>query len=158
MENESYWELFKDSIMCHTPLVSEHFEVHEDCFGRFNGLNTSSLYSFLIKEAGRLCDHYASDMFIDLKTLDNAIAGSESVLFEVDDYRWVVGIRDYGVDHDAFLECRMKEHSVARNYRKIYYLEINLDTEATYGRYFNLALYDVSASSLDYATRKEMAV
>lgn len=154
----NFWELIEKSVNCHTPLVSERFDISEDYFGRFNGLNTSSLYSFLIKEAGRLCDHYASDMFIDLKTLDNAIAGSESVLFTQDSYRWVVGIRDYGVDHDSFLECRMKEHSVARNYRKIYYLEITRDTEVTYGRYFNLALYDVSVSSLDYATRREMAV
>lgn len=147
-----YGELMELMVNSHyaEPVVHEHFQVHRDCFGRFNGLNTSSLYSFLIKEAGRLCDSYASDLFYDLKTLDEALADDTSILFDQCEYRWVIGIRDMGCDHDSLIMSRIKDHTYKAAYRKMYYLEVISEDIG----YFNLDLYEVSLSSLDACIRR----
>ena len=96
----------------------------ENCFE--NGMvshkwaiNVSDILTKLIKEVGRLCDSYASDLFIEWnevqKKLDNGtMCGDELYVF---------AIRDGGVDHREWYE----NHKDDRNYyREVWFLDIEV--------------------------------
>ena len=123
---------------------------------RFNGINLSSLFSLLIKEAGRLCDHYASDMFYDLKQLYEDLYGDNCVLFEQEEYQTVIGIRESGVDGEGFMLSRMNSgdtNPFTYNYREIFLIKATRTDKGLGGK---LSCYRVSPSSMDwYFERKE---
>lgn len=119
---------------------------------RFNGINLSSLFSLLIREAGRLCDNYASDMFYDLKQLHEDLYGDNSVLFEQEEYQTVVGIRDSGVDGESFMVSHMNsEDTFTYRYREIFLIRIT--KEERYSGMRKLSCYKVSPSSVDWYFR-----
>lgn len=61
-------------------------------------INYSSILSRLIVEAGKFCEHFASDLFIDWRVIETEMENSDycggSYLF---------GFRKDGVDHNAFV-------------------------------------------------------
>lgn len=61
-------------------------------------INTSSIFSKLITFAGRFCEAYASDIFIDMLDIRDYL---EHGLCE--DKIWLFGIRQMGVDNAAFV-------------------------------------------------------
>lgn len=86
-------------------------------------INYSSTFTKLIQEAGRLCDSYASDLFIDFTALMNRIKDAGH------DYTGEVclfGLRDMGVDGNSFIQSRLENnpHYGQYDYRAIYRLEI----------------------------------
>lgn len=86
-------------------------------------VNCSSILSKLIKEVGRLCDAYASDLFIDWKNVEKLLT-ERCEDEQVDDF--LFGIRQYGVDHKAYVEIRFDSNADAARYtyRDIYLLRI----------------------------------
>lgn len=132
------------------------------CYGhdyhdRFNGIWLSGLFTLLIKEAGRLCDDYASDMFYDLQELYRDLNGNDAVLFEQDTYRKVIGIRECGVDGEQFVSARAEQEGCVYHYRTIYLITVTPDE-----RYPNsmrkLSCYKVDPGLVDSyvkARRKE---
>ena len=123
---------------------------------RFNGINLSSLFTLLIKEAGRLCDYYASDIFYDLKQLHEDLYGDKCVLFEQEEYQTVIGIRNSGVDGEVFMISKMNSgdtNPFTYNYREIFLIRAVKTKEGLGGK---LSCYQVSPSSMDwYFTHKE---
>lgn len=105
-------------------IMSNEFQLIRDPRDHFNGINLSSEMSFIIREAGRLCDHYASDAFYDLRRMHDDLMGTNSVLFTRDEYLWVIGIRDMGCDGPEFLYNRLDAQTAEREYRKIYVLRV----------------------------------
>ena len=84
-----------------------------------NNINYSDIFSELIQAAGMGCEYYASDMFIELKSIEKDMENCEnSVRF--------IGIRDSGVDGNTFIECRLRNSATygTNNYIKLYRLEI----------------------------------
>lgn len=80
-------------------------------------INTSDILTKLIKEVGRLCDSYASDLFVQWKyeienKLDNGTLESSTKVF---------AIREGGVDHKLWYELHKNEH---RYYRAVWFLDI----------------------------------
>lgn len=80
-------------------------------------INTSDILTKLIKEVGRLCDSYASDLFVQWKyevadKLDNGTLKSSTKVF---------AIREGGVDHKSWYELHKDEH---RYYRAVWFLDI----------------------------------
>lgn len=80
-------------------------------------INVSSILTTLIKEVGRLCDNYASDLFISWeeiqKKLDNGtLRGNE---------RYIFAIRNSGVDHAAWYENHKDETNY---YRAVWFLDV----------------------------------
>lgn len=154
--NELYEALeyskYGDDLCDHT----FQFEDGKNIYGeKFNGINLSGLFSLLIKEAGRLCDGYASDMFYDLKGLYEDLHGENSVLCEQETYRNVVGIRDYGCDHEAFMLTRTNDDSFTYCYREI--LLITVTPDERYSGMRKLSCFRVSPSSVDsYLRRKRV--
>lgn len=80
-------------------------------------INISDILTKLIKEVGRLCDNYASDLFIGWneiqKKLDNGTMRGDEL--------YVFAIRDGGVDHEQWYE----NHKDKPNYyRAVWFLDI----------------------------------
>ena len=92
-------------------------------------INYSSILTRLIQEAGRYCEDYASDLFIDWSSInDKLIEGtieSETKLF---------GFREHGVDHINFIFDRA--HNSPRiyqyEYRSIWRLDIEVTADENY--------------------------
>ena len=114
-------------------IMSDTFQLEIDLGHRINNINLSSEVTYIIKEAGRLCDSYASDVFYDLRTLFTDLEGDNSVLFEQDKYQWVVGIRDMGCDHDGFIDCAVRgNYDLEKRYRAMYEIHIEPDSKHWY--------------------------
>jgi hypothetical protein len=124
---------FKMNTYAYKPIVEE---------GRFSAysgnweINYSGILSRLIQEAGRFCESFASDLFIDWKTVEEEIesmkdGGAVSFLF---------GFRQMGVDHAAFVLARYENNTHAEHeYRSMWRLDMNADggkLTMTLGRVF----------------------
>lgn len=83
-------------------------------------LNYTSIFSELI-HAAIVCEYYASDVFIDLQSIEKAIKEAENRVF-------YLGYRDYGVDGRTFVKSRLSENRYYE-YIRLYRLEISSDGE-----------------------------
>lgn len=88
--------------------------------------NDSSILTKLIQEVGRLCDSYASDLFIDWSSLEKRI---EKAGYDYTGEVCLFGLRENGVDHNAFIESRMDNYGDywRYEYRAIYKLVITVE-------------------------------
>ena len=83
-------------------------------------LNYSSIFSELI-HAAIVCEYFASDIFIDLQSIEKAIKEAENRVF-------YLGYRDSGVDGNTFVKSRLSENRYYE-YIRLYRLEISSDGE-----------------------------
>lgn len=90
-------------------------------------LNMSTIYDKLIKEAAK-CRYYASDLIIDIRTLERAIEAKE-------DEQAFFGFRESGVDHGAFIDSRLESAggNPEANYRAIWMVDLKFDPVDNYG-------------------------
>ena len=135
------------------------FQVGTECGRVYNCINLSTPVTFIIKEVGRLCDDYASDAFYDLKRLFNDLEGEGTVLLTQNYYQWVIGIRDYGCDHDNFIDCALREnYDLEKRYRAIY--EIAVTPNERWKDEFDLKVYRIYGYSLkrNYDELKEQEI
>ena len=93
----------------------------------WNCLNLSSIWTKLIKESAE-CDHYSSDFLIHYDCIVRQLNNGANKVTEY------FGFRDYGVDHDTFIKCRLSNYKPGE-YRKIYKLTIE------HGEYLNYEGY-----------------
>ncbi len=112
--------------------------------GRFH-INYSSILTRLIQEAGRYCEHWASDLFIDWSALDRELEEgtleSKSILF---------GFRDCGVDHTEYIlsHCQSEGSYAHWYYRSVWRLDIEVtDREYYSDKKLKMTLYRVSIPS-----------
>ena len=103
--------------------------------GRDFNINYSSILTQLIQECGRLCESYASDLFI---TWSDIVQKLKDNTMETSVY--LFGIREMGVDHNEFILNRYKNESfhARHKYRKIYRLDIIVE-----GDLIGMELYEV---------------
>lgn len=93
-------------------------------------INYSEALSYLIRECGRLCDSYSSDLFISW----------ESIVRDMTEYGqeynggiYLFGIRKNGVDGNGFTISRLNNTAIyGKEYRDIYALEIFVEHGETY--------------------------
>ena len=83
-------------------------------------INTSSILTRLIQEAGRWCESYASDLFVQWKygidqKLDNGTLYTDTFVF---------AFRDSGVDSEEWYENHKNEHNY---YRAVWFLDVLTD-------------------------------
>lgn len=136
---EQFRTALKSSIAYGDEIMEDEFQlVRTPAYDKFNGINISSEVSFLIKEVGRLCEYYASDLYFDLKQLYHDLM-DDSVLFNQDEYLWVVGIREMGCDSEYFISNRLEHGEAERNYHKIYAIEVH----KTDGNMFKMSLVNI---------------
>lgn len=94
--------------------------------GRDFDINYSSILTKLIQECGRLCESYASDLFITWNRIAREI---ERETMETSAY--LFGIRERGVDHTEFILSRYNNYGYQAmyEYRKIYRLDVIVDDD-----------------------------
>ena len=104
-------------------------------WGRDFKINYSSILTKLIQECGRLCESYASDLFIDWSTIDKKL---QEKTLETSVH--LFGIREMGVDHNEFILSRYNNYGYhARyEYRKMYRLNIIVDGDS-----ITMELYEI---------------
>ena len=106
-----------------------------EAYGRDFDINYSSVLTKLIQECGRLCESYASDLFIDwhgiIRKLKERTMETSTYLF---------GIREDGVDHNTFVLSRYNNNGchAKYEYRKIYRLDIIVDGDS-----IRMKLYEI---------------
>lgn len=107
-------------------LIRRAGEVVDEAFGRWStytleyDVNYSSILTKLIQEAGRWCERYASDLFIDWciikKELETPACKSGNYFF---------GFRKDGVDGLSFILNRIAENR--ETYRSIWMLNVEVE-------------------------------
>lgn len=97
-----------------------------DAEGRDFEINYSSILTKLIQECGRLCESYASDLFV---TWDVIMQKLREKTMETSVY--LFGIREMGVDHNEFVLSRYNNDGcyAKYQYRKMYRLNIVVEDE-----------------------------
>ena len=83
-------------------------------------INYSSILTRLIQEAGRWCESFASDLFVQWKygidqKLDNGTLYTDTFVF---------AFKDSGVDSEEWYENHKNEHNY---YRTVWYLDVLTD-------------------------------
>lgn len=103
--------------------------------GRDFEINYSDILTKLIQECGRLCEHYASDLFITWSRIEREL---ERETMETSAY--LFGIREMGVDHTEFVLSRYNTYGYQAmyEYRKIYRLDIIVEDDS-----IKMKLYEV---------------
>jgi hypothetical protein len=86
-------------------------------------INYSSILTKLIQEAGRWCEHYASDLFITWEILEKRLNNGD--LFGKDN-RLVFAFREMGVDEISYYE----RHKADKDYyRAVWFLDVTTADE-----------------------------
>ena len=103
--------------------------------GRNYDINYSSILTKLIQECGRLCESYASDLFITWCGIKQKL---EEETMETSVY--LFGIREMGVDHNEFIINRYNNYGcyAKHEYRKMYRLNIVVE-----GDLITMELYEI---------------
>lgn len=116
---EYNYDDFKANTYAYKPITATGYADSRDHFD----INSSSILTTLIQEAGRYCESFASDLFIDwqrvLETIDAARPGDLQVSF-------LFGFRQNGVDHDSFIFSRFNQYDyhAKHEYRSLWRLDI----------------------------------
>ena len=115
----------KEIVMEATGFFIESYPYSKE--GHWN-INYSGILSDLICKAGRYCQHYASDLFIDWKGIESCLDNA--------DYKggtYLFGFRRNGVDHDTFINSTLEQaggpETVWSHYYEIMMLTIETDRE-----------------------------
>lgn len=94
------------------------WSAYRKCFD----VNYSSILTKLIQEAGRWCESYASDLFIDWHKVDKFMEDSEFTSAKL-----VFGFRKMGVDHLEFILSHLNNRNSTEYYRAVWMLEIQTE-------------------------------
>jgi len=101
-------------------------EVYTDSYGWWTtyrekfDVNYSSILTKLIQEAGRWCESYASDLFIDWINVEEKLHNRD---YEGGSY--VFGFRQYGVDHLEYVLSRLNSGD-SKEYRSVWRLDMEV--------------------------------
>lgn len=87
-------------------------------------INDSSILTKLIQEAGRWCENYASDLFIDWQTIDQKLKDPEYT-----GGKYLFGFREMGVDHAPYILSHFNRNGHSEYYRSIWCLEITVEDQ-----------------------------
>lgn len=84
-------------------------------------INLSRIYDILIYNAGRFTERFASDLIIDIHTLEKAIYENP---LENKNRIFLFGMRRDGVDHNNYIYSNAESHAHQAGYLNTYYRKI----------------------------------
>lgn len=92
-------------------------------------INYSTILTKLIQEAGRYCEHYASDLFISWNLIEQSLRDGT-----IESGVEMFGFREMGVDHLGFIYSRAWNdyRNFEKEYRSIWKLDITVDVDDEY--------------------------
>lgn len=103
-------------------------------YGKKDDINLSSILTRLIQSAGRYCRSFASDLFISWECFLCDLANDEPKP------AYLFGMREMGVDHDAFIMSRYNTEAYARyEYLQMWRLVVEKDEDGWY----SVHLYEI---------------
>ena len=107
-------------------------------------INYSDILTRLIQEAGRYCESYASDLFIDWHIIENDLNEGATITESK-----LYGFRQSGVDHLDFIYSRFSNSCPHHyhEYRSIWKLDIEVTDDDYYGKKIKMSLVRVSEPS-----------
>ena len=113
--------------------------------GRNFDINYSSILTKLIQECGRLCEAWASDLFITWYGIEQKL---KDKTMETSTY--LFGIREMGVDHNEFILMRYNNdgYCAKYEYRKIYRLDVTIEGDS-----IRMELYEIQ---IPYSERRKI--
>jgi hypothetical protein len=116
---KEFAQLFRAKSNYVATIVAEGEETPYD--GRIQ-IRTCDILSRLIVEAGRFCDSYASDLFIDWQSLEEELeAGTIKTGI------WLFGFKEHGVDHDNFIFSHLINNPYGQDYyRSVWRLDVDV--------------------------------
>ena len=79
--------------------------------GRWD-INLCSVWTKLIQEAGQICEHYASDLLIEVDSIKKLLESGKDI-----DEEFLFGFRDCGVDHKEWVKIKLDNPEI---YREVY--------------------------------------
>lgn len=100
------------------PIVREG-ALHSPFSGTGWAINYSSILTKLIQEAGRWCEAFASDLFVDWNNIEEKLKKGEDI-----NATYLFGFRQSGVDHKDWVEAKGINNS---EYRSVWVLRIDTD-------------------------------
>ena len=87
-------------------------------------VNYSTILTKLIQEAGRWCERYASDLFVDWISLMEKLADRN-----FDGETFLFGFRRDGVDHTSYILSRLNDGESKEYYRSVWRLDVEIENE-----------------------------
>ena len=93
--------------------------------GSSKDLNWCEIQTKLIQLAGKLCDRYASDIIIDINSVQKFIDNGNESCKE----NFLFGFREFGVDHKAFVVSRGID---SPEYREVWELSVSKEDDACF--------------------------
>lgn len=93
-------------------------------------INYSSILTRLIQAAGRVCKRYASDLFIDWKSIDASLRDKS-----YSGGRYLFGFRENGVDHAEYVLGRINGSGMGHyksEIKELYMLEVKVGRDERY--------------------------
>ena len=125
---------FKMNTYAYKPITADGYR---SSYSHEFEINDSSILTRLIQEAGRYCERFASDLFLDWELVQSFVRDADSG----DSKTYLFGFRQDGVDHDSFIFSRYASSGdLARyNYRSLWRLDIKTKGDhitETLGRVF----------------------
>lgn len=120
MTDKDYELAYKDEQIADLKAALAGIITEKGSFDRLKGkweINYSSILTRLIQEAGRWCEHYASDLFVQWKcNVDNKLADGT-----LESGRIIFAMRDSGIDCEKWYEIHKEESNY---YRAVWFLDI----------------------------------
>ena len=115
--------------------------------GRNFDINYSSILTKLIQECGRLCERFASDLFIIWNSIEQQLQEKN-----IETSAYLFGIRENGVDENVFIINRYDANGCIAmfQYRKIYRLDVVVEEDL-----IKMSLYEIERP---YSEKKERQV
>ena len=94
-------------------------------------INCSSILTALIQSAGRYCQYYASDLFIDWSAIDRRL-GNNDDSYTDGVYEHLFGIRKSGVDGINYILSQANNNDIgyfSQYYSEIFKLTVTIDAD-----------------------------
>ena len=139
------------------PVISDGFQCfkNEAYHEQFNGINLSSLFTLLIREAAKHTENYTSDIFYDMQKLWEDLKGETTALYNQEAYDNAIGIRDMGTDGEEFILTRNAGicDTFAYLYKRFFYIRIRSDGNSKTWKV--MQVFSIEPKELDNYFQKE---
>ena len=102
-------------------------------------VNYSGILTTLIQAAGRICKRHASDLFIDWKSIDAELRDKS-----YDGGKYLFGFREDGVDHAAYILCRINGYGMQHyksQIKELYMLDVKVERATEYPDDIEIRMY-----------------
>ena len=100
-------------------------------------INYSSILTHLIQWTGRMCERFASDLFISWSSIVEELTEPDI------DKTFLFGLREDGVDHTNWVLSRLNQYEGSRIYRKMFAITLRTEVSEYGWKCLKMELWEV---------------